>query len=246
MIEWNKNSSSVCEIKGKRVISKNYEKPIFLRRELFFYDLFQKNPLIRTPKIYSSDRINLKTHFIESEEKDVFKTAEEWAKVHSYFMKHPQKHHQLFIQHDIREVTSYILRNIGTFWELGLIVRDRLSDVRINRELTTLLHGDLQKKNMVTFQGNNYYFDFELGGIGHPCRDIASMIISSPDKKDELVATYKQNIDFNYPLFEDDVDNWLLARTSQLYIIFDKREGTAEQKKTIKGQLSKIIQGFRD
>ena len=100
MIEWNKNSSSVCEIKGKRVISKNYEKPIFLRRELFFYDLFQKNPLIRTPKIYSSDRINLKTHFIESEEKDVFKTAEEWAKVHSYFMKHPQK--MLFHRSQIR------------------------------------------------------------------------------------------------------------------------------------------------
>lgn len=70
------------------------------------------------------------------------------------------------------------------------------------------------------------------------------MILSSPDRKGELIETYKHYMDFNYPLFDEDADNWLLARTAQLYVIFDKREGTVEQKKMIKGQLSKIIQSF--
>ena len=152
MVEWNRNASLVCEIDGNRIVSKNYQKPIFLCRELFFYDLFQKNPLVRTPKIHSFDRFNLQTYFIESEEKDVLRTAEEWARVHSYFMKHPIENHPLLIQHNIQEVTSYILRNIEIFGELGLIVRDRLADARINRELTTILHGDLQKKIWLHFE----------------------------------------------------------------------------------------------
>lgn len=242
MVGWNRNVSRIYEVDGNMIVSKDNQKPIFLRRELFFYDLFQKNPLVRTPKIYSFDKFNLQTYFIETEEKDILQTATEWAKVHSYFMKSPIENHRLLVQHDIKEVTSYVLKNIGTFGELGSIVEKRLSDAKMHMELTTVLHGDLQKKNMVTFRGDNYYFDFELGGLGHPGRDIASMIISDPNKKEKLINTYKQHVDFNYFGMEKDIDIWLMARTTQLYLIFDKREGTVEQKKSIKKKLSKIIQ----
>lgn len=229
---------------GNKIVSKNHQKPIFLRRELFFYDLFQKNPLVRTPKIYSFDKFNLQTYFIETEEKDILQTAAEWAKVHSYFMKNPIENDRLLVQHNIKEVTSYVLKNIGAFGELGSIVENRLSGAKMNRELTTLLHGDLQNKNMVTFKGNNYYFDFELGGLGHPGRDIVSMIISNPDKKEELITTYKQHIDFDYLDMEEDIDIWLMARTTQLFLIFDERKGTLKQKKNIKKKLSWIIQNL--
>ncbi len=244
MVRWNKNASRIYEVAGNKIISKDYQKPIFLQRELFFYDLFQKNPLVKTPKIYSFDKFNLQTYFIETEEKDILQTAIEWAKVHSYFLENPIKNHRLLVQHDIKEVTSYVLKNIGIFDELGSIFENKLFDAKMNGEFTTVLHGDLQQKNMVTFQGENYYFDFELGGLGHPGRDVASMIISNPDKKEELITTYKKNIDFNYFGMEEDIDTWLMARTTQLYIIFDKRKGTVKQKKSIKKKLSGIIQNL--
>jgi len=156
-------------------------------------------------------------------------------------MENPIENNLLLIQHDIQEVSSYVSRNISIFNELGSIVENKLSKARINKNLKTVLHGDLQQKNMVTFQGDNYYFDFELGGFGHPARDIASMIISNPNKKEELITIYRQNFYFDYSGMEEDINTWLMARTAQLYIIFDKRKGTLEQKDTIKRKLSGII-----
>ena len=242
MTRLNRNVSKIYEKDGKKIVSKYHKKLIFFRRELFFYTLFQKNQMIKTPEIYSSNELNLQTYFIETEEKDILQTAIEWAKVHSYFIKNPIENSHLLIQHDIQKVVFYIFNNMGVFGKLSSIVKNKLSKVKINKEITTILHGDLQKKNMVTFQGNNYYFDFELGGLGHPGRDIASMIISSPDKKEELIATYKNHVDFNYLGMEEDIDVWLMARAAQLCIIFDKRKGNANEKRILKKKLSNIIQ----
>lgn len=244
MEEWNRNKSRIEEINGQRVLSKEHQKLIFLRREQFFYDLFKKNPLIKTPKIYESSGLNLKTYFIETEEKDFLQTAKDWAKVHTYFMNNYVKKNRLIIQHNPKEVSSYIGRNLKNFERLSSTIKKKLSNLKINKNLKTILHGDLQQKNMVTFQGNNYYFDFELGGIGHPGRDIASMIISNPNKKGELLATYRQHINFDYAEFEEDIHTWLILRTAQLYIIFNKRKGKLEQKKYIKRKLSRILESL--
>jgi len=244
MVKWNRNVSEIYEIFGEKIISKKHQKLIFLKREQFFYDLFQKNPLIKAPKIYSVKGLNLQTHFIDTEEKDIFKTAENWAKVHSYFMKNPTNENRLILRHNLKEVSLYVLENIHIFDELRSIVENKMSNAKINQDLKTILHGDLQQKNMVTFQGDNYYFDFELGGLGHPARDIASMIISNPDKKKKLLSIYRRYADFYYSELEEDVDTWLMARTAQLYVILDKRKGTIKQKKTIKGKLSRIIESL--
>jgi len=242
MIEWNRNISKIYELGGKKIVSKEHRKLIFLRRELFFYDLFKKNPIIHTPEIYNSKGLNLQTYFIETEDKNIFQTIQDWAKVHSYFMKKIFENNDLLIQHE--SINSYIFKNINTFYEFGPIIKNKLLGVKLNRELKTLLHGDLQKKNMVTFKGNNYYFDFELGGIGHPGRDIASMIISSPEKKNELIKEYRENINFDYSGIEEDITHWLLLRTAQLYLIFDKKKEQENKKKAIKDKLLKIIQTF--
>lgn len=244
MAEWNRNVSRVYEISGEKIISKEHQKLIFLRREQFFYDLFGRTSLVKTPKIYQVSGLTLQTHFIETEEKDIHQTAEDWARVHSYFIRNPVEENRLMIQHNIEEVSSYVLRNINLFGRLGPIVKERLSRIGIKKDVRTILHGDLQQRNMVTFKGNNYYFDFELGGVGHPGRDVASMVISNPDKKEELLTIYRQHVDFDYSGLEEDVDTWIMARTTQLYIIFDKRKGTPKQKKTIKGKLSRIIEGL--
>jgi hypothetical protein len=50
MVGWNRNASRIYEVGRNKIVSKDHKKPIFLQRELFFYDLFQKHPLIRTLK----------------------------------------------------------------------------------------------------------------------------------------------------------------------------------------------------
>ncbi len=244
MREMNRNKSKIYDLNGEKIVSKYFEKPIFLHRELFFYNLFKENPLVMTPKIHKSENINLQTYFIETEEKDVLQTVTDWAKVHSYFIENPLEDNKLLIKHDFEEVSSYVLNNLGIFGDLSKSIRSRLSKIKINKNLSTLLHGDMQNKNMVTFQGKNYYFDFEIGGLGHPARDIASMIISNPSKKKEIIKTYKESIDFNYSNIEEDLDIWLIARATQLYTIFNKKLKTEEQKKDIKDKLFWIIKNL--
>ncbi|MFA5061295.1 MAG: hypothetical protein WC494_03195 [Candidatus Pacearchaeota archaeon] len=241
MEELNRNTSRIYEVDGSKVVSKTHQKPIFLKREEFFYDLFQRIPLVRTPQIYRVDGLELQTSFIETGKKDVGLAVREWAKVHSYFLENPLDN-KIFIHHDIREVSSYVFENLNLFHGLSSLVKRKLSEVRLNRELKTLLHGDLQQKNMVTFKGQNYYFDFELGGLGHPARDVASIIISSPEKKEEIISNYKESIKFSYDGIVQDINSWLMARASQLYILFEKREdGTFKQKKAIKKKLADIL-----
>ena len=242
MTEFNRNFSYIYEVEGNKIVSKRHQKPIFLRRELFFYDLFQKTGLVRTPEIYEVDGLNLKTRYIETGEKDILRTVTEWANVHSYFMANPIVDNPILLKHDIKEVISFILLNKEIFGKLGSIIENALSNARISRELTTVIHGDLCNRNMITYQGQNYYFDFELGGIGHPGRDVASMIISDPDKKREIEDNYLRSIDFYYPNIKKDINTWVIARASQLYLIFDRRSGSPETKKKIKNKLSEIIQ----
>jgi len=241
MAEWNRNDSRVYDVDGRKIVSKYHKKPIFFKRELFFYDFFGEDSLIKTPEIYMARNLNLQTYFIETEGKDDLRTAKEWAEVHSNFIRNVVKDSPLFIHHNIEEVSSYALENISIFGELASNVRARLSGVKMNKNLKTILHGDLQKKNMVTLNGENYYFDFELGGVGHPGRDIASMIISNPWKKENLLNTYRKNFDFDYSELREDVDSWLMARAAQLCVIFDKRQGTVKQKRIIRNKLFDII-----
>ncbi|MCR4284667.1 MAG: aminoglycoside phosphotransferase family protein [archaeon] len=245
MEDFNRNFSEVYEVEGQKIVSKRHQKPIFLRRELFFYDLFQKTGLVRTPKVYGVEGLCLKTHFIETEKKDILQTAAEWARVHSYFIKNPLPNNRLLFPHNIQAVASFILENKDAFGELGALVEKALSDLKVEMELTTILHGDLQDKNMVTFQGQNYYFDFELSGLGHPGRDVASMIISNPDRRKEIERIYRTNIDFDYSLLGEDTNTWLIARAAELYLILSKRKGPTEVKRRIKSRLLDIIQSSK-
>jgi len=199
---------------------------------------------VKTPEIYDMGGDRFGTYFIETERRDMCKAAREWAEVHNYFLKEPLEESRYLMKHDPREVSNYVLREVDMFGKLKSKVKKRLCDVEMKQDIETLLHGDLQGKNMRTFRGKNYYFDFELGGLGHPGRDIASMIISAPDKKEELIRAYGENFEYGYPGFSCDIDTWLILRAAQLYIIFSNRQGGGAEKPKIKNKLSGIIEGL--
>jgi thiamine kinase-like enzyme len=240
---FNRNLLSVYEINGKRVILKRFQKPIFFRRELFFYDLFQKTDLIKTPKIYSCGMSGLATYVIKSgEQKDVIKAAKEWAKIHSHFLSEGFDENNLMVEHDINEVINYVLGNMEFFGKRTKFIKEFLLEENLAKPgLKTILHGDLQDKNIITSRGKNYYIDFEISGVGHPARDLVSLLIYCPEKRDEIVTTYRENIDFDYNKIENDIKLWSIVRASQLLLILEDREGPREKKRVLGRNLLNAI-----
>jgi len=244
MDNFNRNKSRIERIDGRKIISKEHQQLIFLKREEYFYNFLRDNHFIKTPDIYSIEGLNIRTYFIEGEEKNISLAIEDWAKIHSYFIENPPKENKLFMKHDINKVSKYLLQNEDIHNLLGKRVECMLNEIDLNVRLKTLLHGDLTPKNFIYHGNENYYFDFELGGIGHPARDIASLIISAPRKKEKLVNHYKDFFSHDYGGLDEDIDNWTFVRASQLYFIFDKREGGEKQKNKIKNNLIGIIENL--
>jgi thiamine kinase-like enzyme len=242
MDNFNRNKSKVERIGGRKIISKEYQKLIFLKREEYFYNFFRNNQFIKTPDIYSIEGLNIKTSFVEGEEKNILLAIKDWSKIHNYFIEHPLEENKFFMQHDINQVSRYLLQHEDISNILGKKIECKLNEIDLNVSMKTLLHGDLTPKNFIFYNNENYYFDFELGGIGHPARDIASLIISNPRKKEKLVNHYKDSFSHDYGGLDEDIDNWTFVRASQLYFIFDKREGGEKQKNKIKNNLIGIIE----
>lgn len=242
MDNFNRNKSKVERIGGRKIISKEHQKLIFLKREEYFYNFFRDNQFIKTPGIYSIEGLNIKTYFVEGEEKNIPLAIKDWAKIHNYFIENPLKENNLFMRHNVNQVSRYLLQHEDILNFFGKGAEHKLREVELNSPMETLLHGDLTPKNFIFYNNENYYFDFELGGTGHPARDIASLIISNPEKKERIVNDYKDSFNHNYLELEEDINNWTFVRASQLYFIFDKREGSEKQKNKIKNKLLEIIE----
>ena len=238
---FNRNVFEIETVNGEKIVSKTHQKLIFLKREEFFYDLFKKIPLIKTPDIYLIEGLQLKTYFVSGMYKNIPLAAKNWAKVHNYFIENPILESGLFLQHDINEVASYLLEQDGFLEFVGKKVGKLLGNVEIDTNLKTLLHGDLTTKNFISNKGINYYFDFELGGIGHPARDIASLIISTPNRKRDIIDSYKHQFNYNYLSFEKDIKNWMLVRASQLLFIIKNKKGNYNKRKRMENKLVNII-----
>ena len=244
MDNFNRNKSKVERIGGRKTFSKEHQKLIFLKREEYFYNFFRDNQFIKTPDIYSIEGLNIKTSFVEGKEKNIPLAIKDWAKIHNYFIENPLEENKLFMRHDINRVSRYLLQHEDVFNLFGKKIECKLNEIDLNVSMKTLLHGDLTPKNFIFYRDENYYFDFELGGIGHPARDIASLIISSPTKKDKIVNHYKNSFNHYYSGLNEDIDSWTFVRALQLYFIFGKREGNEKQKNKIKNNLIEVIENL--
>jgi thiamine kinase-like enzyme len=244
MNNFNRNKSKIERMDGRKIVSKEHQKLIFLKREEYFYNFFKEYQLIKIPTIYSIDGWNIKTYFIEGKEKNIPLAIKDWAKIHNYFIENPLEENKLFMQHDINKVSKYLLQHEDISNTLGKDAEHKLQEVGLNSSIETLIHGDLTPKNFIFYNNDNYYFDFELGGIGHPARDIASLIISNPIKKERIVNHYKDFFNYNYLGLEEDIDNWTFVRALQLYFVFGKRDGDEKQKNRIKDKIVGIIENL--
>ena len=95
----------------------------------------------------------------------------------------------------------------------------------------------MQEKNILISKGNNYYLDFEIAGVGHPARDLASLIIHNPKKREEIISVYRKNISFDYKGIEKDIRKWFVARVSQLILILKTKKIPNTKNKKIEKNL---------
>lgn len=239
---FNRNISRIEYIDKNKIISKEHKKLIFLKREEYFYNLFKKVPIIKTPKICSSKDLIFKTYFIEEKKKNLFLAISDWAKIHSYFIENPHSGNKIFMQHDLENVSYYLLNQRKVLKDLDALFFKKLEETKIENKMKTIVHGDLTKDNFITSNGINYYFDFELGGFGHPARDVASLVISDYKQKEKIISCYQDCFKYNYSDLDEDIHKWTFARAFQLYFIAENMMKRENKKDLIKKKLKNILE----
>lgn len=199
---------------------KEFKDEKSFQKESFFYEFFEEEGILRTPKLYLAQKPFFVTEFIDSDsEINLGGALVDWGRVHSYFMK--KDFSGLNIEKiNNRNLPEFVLSNPNLFGENYRQIANRLK-AKINVDLQTLVHGDLYKANILTRNEKNYYIDFEFSGKGHPARDLALILLNGYDRE-KVFTIYKKNIDFDYPQLEEDGITYALMRGVDLIANLNK------------------------
>ncbi len=240
-----RNNSLLYSVEKNKVVLKKFEKPILFKRELFIYDLFNEIPIVKTPKIFYEGNLELATYFINSEkEKDILLATKDWAKIHSYFINNNQiEKNKILMKHDIIKNANYLLVNINSFGKNNKTLSKILNSINSSKT-KTLICGDLFAKNFLTLKKTNYYFDFEFSGIGSPAKDVASLILHHPTRKEKIIELYKDSLDFKYPSLEKEIKEELIVRGLQLIYLLDKKDMKNDLRQNMKNKFWEVIEDY--
>ncbi len=179
-----KNNHEIYETKFGNVIVKNFLKKTTFNREKQAYDFFSENKLISVPRLYYAENSTIITDLVRSNRRyDLETVIDDWAKIHSLTLNNK------------KDFEIYDSRNVH--------VPDQ---IRPKLNLISLTHGDLYSNNVLNFNGEHYYIDFETFGLGHPARDLSLLLFNEPDSRKDIVTRYKKKIDFDYSELEEDIN----------------------------------------
>ncbi len=211
---YNRNLISIYSVGRKKVIFKRFNGKEFVEREKFFYKTFENS--CKIPKVYFQGDDFIVTEFIESSIPNLIMAVKDWARVHSNFMGSTLLENPFFKEHELGNLSDYVLNHKKTFGKNT----EKLGEILLNKErkknYSTLIHGDLFGRNILTNNGNNYYIDFEFSGRGHPTKDLSLLLLNHSDMEEEIIKTYRRNISFDYGRIEEDIKIELFNKGVQL------------------------------
>ncbi len=239
---YNRNSISVYSIHGKKILFKKFNKKEFIQREKFFYK-FLKNSC-KIPKIYSEGEDFIITEFIESCKPNLIQAVRDWAKIHSNFLENEILENPLMFKHKSRNLSDYILNYQKMFGKSAEKIKDFLSSKEREKNYSTLIHGDLFGRNILTKNGENYYIDFEFSGSGHPVKDLSLLLLNNPNMKEEIIKIYRKNISFDYEKIEEDIKKELLNKGTQLILGLGNLKMSLEGKKKIHKKFLGVMENY--
>lgn len=241
---YNRNPISVYSAGDKKIIFKKYNEVKFAEREKLFYGLL--SGICKMPKVYGSGEDYIVTEFIESSNPDLKMAVKDWAKVHSAFLGNEILESHEIPKHKLRNLSDYVLNHKKLFGEISDRLSKKLSDDGRVVNYSTIIHGDLFGRNILSRNGENYYIDFEFSGVGHPTRDLSLLLLNHPDLERELIISYRDNISFDYEGIEEDINNELLIRGVQLIAGLRNLKMPLEGKKKIHRNFLRVLEKHLD
>jgi len=236
---YNRNSISVYSVDGKKILLKQYNEKKFAEREKLFYELLRG--ICKIPKVYGSGGDYIILEYIESSNPDLKMAVNDWARVHSIFLEREILRNPNIPNHKPRNLFDYILNHKKLFGEISDKLGEKLSKNEKARNYSTIIHGDLFGRNILSRNGENYYIDFEFSGVGHPARDLSLLLLNHPDRERELIKSYRENISFDYEGIEEDINNELLNKGVQLIVGLGELKMPPEGKKKIHKKFLEVL-----
>ena len=241
---YNRNSISIYSIGGKKVILKKYFEKKFAEREKLFYELL--SGICKIPEVYGSGEDYLITEYIESSNPDLKMAVKDWAKVHSAFLEREILGDPNIPKYKLRNLSDSVLNNKKLFGEISDKLSEKLSKNDKVKDYSTVIHGDLFGRNILSRNGENYYIDFEFSGVGHPARDLSLLLLNHPDLEDEIIRSYRKNISFDYKGIEGDINKELLNKGVQLIVGLGSLKMPSDGKKKIHRKFLEVLKNHLD
>lgn len=179
-----KNNHEIYETKFGNIVVKNFLKETTFNREKQAYNFFSENKLISVPRLYYAENSTIITDLVYSNRRYNLETViDDWAKIHS--------------------LTLYNKGDFEIYDSRNVHVPDQ---IRPKLNLISLTHGDLYSNNVLNFNGEHCYIDFETFGLGHPARDLSLLLFNEPNSKEQIIEQYRKKIDFDYPELVEDIN----------------------------------------
>jgi thiamine kinase-like enzyme len=241
---YNRNSISVYLINNKKILLKQYKDKKFAGRERLFYGLLNK--VCKIPKLYGFGEDYIITEYIESSTPDLNKAVEDWAVIHSIFLDNEVLENPNIPKHKLRDLSEDVWTHKDMFGKISKKLIGKLLNKERNMNKSTIIHGDLFGRNILSLKGENNYIDFEFSGVGHPVRDLSLLLLNHPDREEEIIRHYKDNICFDYKGIEEDINNELLNKGVQLIIGLGNLKIPSEERKKIHGRFLKVLENHLD
>jgi hypothetical protein len=220
-----------------KIIAKTFHDQETFERTDFCYGTISHH--LRTPTFLASGERIIVSEFIEGHEiSNPAQAMVDLAKLHSFYLNSIVRMTELF------RVPQ--LKFLGYPEEIQAInpVWAELMQKPYAQPLETIVHGDMRSKNILSVGKGNYYIDFELTGVAHPTRDLARLLLEHEQFKDQLIAIYRKNIDFDYSGIMQDITKELLVNASSLLNHLndpDDKEKSESLKSSVKKLVEKVM-----
>ncbi len=241
---YNRNSISVYSMGDKKILLKEYNETNFAKREKLFYELL--NGFCNTPEVYGSGTNYIVMEYIESSIPNLKMAVKDWAKIHSIFLENKILENSNIPIHNSRNLSDYVLTHKNLFGKISEKLSEKLSHNEKVIEYSTIVHGDLFGRNILSKNGKNYYIDFEFSGVTHPTKDLSLLLLNHPNLEKEIIQEYRKNISFDYDGIEEDINNELLNKGAQLIAGLGNLKISSEGRKKIHRKFLEVLKNHLD
>jgi len=197
------------------------------KNECFFYDFFNENDLMKTPRLFYVGEDFIEMELLKEESKpDLREIVREVSNLYKKTreVKLPisridlSKERLFSLIDSIKEETekkgidSRILSNVRSF------VQNRYSYPKEE----CVVHGDLKYSNIFNTKGGIKFIDFALSKIANPIYDLAFLCMEEPNKFEEVEDScqiFEEEFGLNKAKIKDYLNSAIFYRTFYLFSI---------------------------